>query len=54
VKEQGLVAKDKKVVEGEPRRRRDVRHKRRNAINAIGYLIDLGFHLIHPLVRSSG
>jgi hypothetical protein len=53
VKEQGLVAQNKEVVEGEPRGRRDVRHIGRNAINAVRNLVDPGFHLSLPLISSS-
>jgi hypothetical protein len=49
----GSVAEDEEMVVGEPRRRRDLRHIGRNAIDAIRDLIDLGFDLTLPLVRSS-
>jgi hypothetical protein len=53
MEQQGLIAQDKKVVEREPRGRRDIRDLGRDAINVIRNLVDLRFHLILPLVRSS-
>jgi hypothetical protein len=49
VKDEGLVAEHKKVVEGEASARRDVGHIGRDAIDAVRDLVDLGFHLILPL-----
>ena len=54
MEQQGLVAEDEEMVVGEPRGRRDIRHIGGKAIDAIRNLVDLGFHLTLPLVRSSG
>src|SRR5580704_17222990 len=54
MEQQRLVAEDEEMVEGEPRRRRDIRHIGRDALDAIRNLVDLGFHFTLPLIQSSG
>ena len=44
VKHQRLVAEDEELVEGKARRRGDVRHIGRQAIDAAGDFADFGFH----------
>ncbi|RNJ49157.1 hypothetical protein D1O30_05635 [Methylocystis hirsuta] len=44
MKQQRLVGVDEELVEGETGRRRDLRHIRRQTIDALGDFIDLRFH----------
>jgi hypothetical protein len=44
VKQQRLVADDEELIEGEARRRRDVRHEGREPIDAVGDFVDPGLH----------
>ena len=53
VEHQRLVAEDEELVEGEAGRRRDVRHEGREAVDAVGDLVDLGFHERSPGVSAA-
>jgi hypothetical protein len=37
------------LIKGEADWRRDFRHERRESVDAVGYLVDLGFHIFIPL-----
>ena len=46
---QRLVAEHEELVEGEAGRRNDLRHMGGNPIDAVGDLVDLGFHFTASL-----
>ena len=48
VEQQRLVPEDEELVEGEAGGRRDLRHEGREPVDAVGDLVDPGFHDVPP------